>query len=838
MDSELNDSGLLISGLKQDKKEIVTEKKDNLIIDDKISLIKEDDLNLLGGEMKLEGPVLKENELIEKLQQRHELYVAESAVVGDLTEDKAVGMYKPVDKKKKGRTKRHEDEARLKKLRKTQDITARANHRTLRFVEKWNNRYEENNIIQEQKGMPGINEAVEKCLKWVPSMQMAQEKYLADHTDEVKDFFRVSMVLEKAMRNPDNDAFFASMDKIEYGILKENMELSKEVRAACTDKLAEMGVVFNQTADNITVTYEKSGRHEDVKKDREKYANSVKERRKNFKSMMASKDTANMLRTMEVRIKLGEEQKTPLQRTNERKVMEKTLRDRAGVLIEEELGHQVQNERMAKNIASTIMLLTNMDVKEAAKMTMDLTACRNINNSLFTDPENMGKVPDEVMKNFALAFEKTASVLRNMDISSVDKAFSKDISVEEHMRSRFILMLGMDMDEPVASYQRLMTYRPDLCTMTPDQFIKFKTKRDFLTFADPAVGYIESILANDEFMQNFTEEEIRNMSADRANELFVEFQQEKDQQKKSRLMDCYAGLLTYAGAKDNLVPGDYKASIEMQRQELMNKMPINIEKYKNDIREHQKAQSYKERFAQGEAMEKQEYDIHRTAISKITQRPMRYELDAATTMAYYGVLTDEEAAKFALNTEAGFSKGASQEEIKRAMENSEKVIETLASQDVTLLSRLGRDKELNKPTDEEFLQMKALNSSAMGIDGLIGLYEKAYRENPQLAGKSLDDIAQKIAVVKVMQSYGDYLFRVREVVNNPLTEQFGGVDQVLSMKAEDVAGLYTNVTKDEDTMFLGNLSVFIQSTETLKNTTFDEQVNEEAEKIKNRMQNK
>ena len=541
---------------------------ESFIIEDNISIQENDDDEdfIIGDELSAKE---KNAQMMAALKERAELFEAQKTAGSE----QAVGRYKAVDKGKTGYKKRHVDEDRLKKQKRGKNYVDRINHRSYRVVEKWKGTYD-TDIQRTIIDAMDLNSVVNSFIKRVPSIHMSEEKYLADHTDDVKAFFKESLYLEDALSDPENKAYFKKMNDNKRDLLMANITMAKDVRKACKLKLYTMGVrLVDERWDHITLTY--------ITKDRDdagENENAQKELKRLKEKAMINDMRENAENSVRMKILEAEQKGQPL--TQGEKIR---LRTEAAKKLLESVNTMMETEarkrgllaldkpmRRARTIGSYMAIFGGMTISEAGELAGHLN-------------ENKTDRTDEEKDVFVSDMEKVMVSMDTLDLapaSAVGTNAQLKQNTKDHFTTYLLCNMLADMDAQMSDYDTYATERPEARKLPLTKVFNATANRNYYTSLALMRDQFEIITSNDAFMNSDymkgkSLDDLAAISPDEADQLFTDYQTAKNKETDAYLkaLPAYSGLTMFCRLRDDahVTCGDTGASIRYEKQSLAQK---------------------------------------------------------------------------------------------------------------------------------------------------------------------------------------------------------------------------------------------------------------------------
>ena len=775
-----------------------------------------------------------------------ELYAALNETYGSFipkegaTEPVPPVRYQTPSKGKKGQNKRIEDEKRLSDLRKERRIAEVVNHRGMRVVEKFKGTYAANAQITEQPALK-VKTAVDSCLKWVPSPAMAEEKYLADHAEDVKNIFRESLYLEEAMQVPEYKDFFAEMDPLQKQLMQANLDAMKGLRSLMKAKLLTMGVVLNDTDyENITADYlsVENATPEQFEKANEQLsdakfayiANNYRLRSKTnrLKKQLDAKNTGREIPQHEM-IRNRKEDDRLMDEIKGRIRDEMTARLKAK-------GRGVDNTRFSASTAAWFVAYTDMDFKEAVDLAegLQMYECVNSVSKPATKKER---------RQFAWALEKVFSVTDSYDRKLSDKMFSGDgflsCSQEEYEKLRFPSLVAYDINLVADQYVALMKEHPDDCKMDEKKFTESCAQKDSLQVIHGMIDSMEVLYGSKSFAdKNITLDDFKSIKSEEeamtwATAMLADIPHEQQNKEGLNLM---SPIILNGIYRENH-PADFDAMHKEDIENVKNKIPKILKGYEEQVEntrtkradQYEKTAEYKDQAInklkekEKEAKDQNREYTRREHLSNIgkfdDERRMSYrnEVSAAiqeklgltelsgrwryalSTASNYGIATgapfDEVVdIAIALNIKGKAFANATPEEKIAFAAAMDRVLDRIDKSDLKLLEKGGTDAQFSL-SDEDHIRLRDETTLAMDMDPLMSDYEKLLAENPEYCGRTEEDYLKSRPIRDVYTQMNQQVVLLDKTYANEYFENYIPYEKLKEMSTDDVAKEMANLSK-------------------------------------------
>ena len=714
--------------------------------------------------------------------------------------------YQTPSKGKKGRTKRKEDEARLSNLRKEKNIAAVVNHRGMRVVEKWNGNYNPAQPIEEPKVLE-MKKATDFCLNLVPSTAMAEEKYLADHAEDVKEMFRQTIYLERAMENPENQDFFKGMSDLEKSILDANMTAMKGLRKLMKAKLLTMGVLLNdEDYENITTDYltEEQASTEALQKANEdlqtaQNAYITANIKLNIKSSQAKKELEAIRGGDYPKYeKIANRQIDGPVFTEYKEKIHKAMEEKNG-------GRFLGNTRFAVVTAARMSLATGMDFNEAVQMGIDLQLYAKVGALKVT-------MTQEERKRFTTAMEKVYSYLNSLDKELSNRLAGKDAffdcSQEEYESFRTPQLISFDLNDLTSAYGKVLAMNPEDCGFSEEKFIESRALKDSLQVLHGISGHMESLYGTKEFYEKNVS--LTDMKAISQEEIYEKAQAffkgiPYEVQKANGINFTVIGMLSTQLNTVNVDDFDsiYKEDLKNVKSKYAEeKKPYTLHLRSGEIGNYDKKDTQKRKDYRDEVSNA----IKEKTGDKELSGNWRFAVSTASSFGYAGGLSPEEVTQLgiSLGLKGKSIKTASPEELKEYAKAVEKVLDYLDSVDLSLMNKAGTLEQLDL-SEEEHTKLRSIVALSMDMDHLMGDYEVLLYQHPEYCTRNDESYKKSLAqrdlfttmnqqVMLLDRAYGnDYFaknvpfYKFETMSTDDVTEEMNKVP--MQAKPEEVAGL-------------------------------------------------
>ena len=770
--------------------------------------------------------------LVETLKERNEMIQAQE-MAGD---ERVVGRYKPVNKGKKGRNKRQKDEERLEKLKKDQAIVRRANHRSLRVVEKWNGTYDKDKKKKSTEDQTPVFEAdvqkaVAACLKWVPSVHMAEEKYLADHTEEIKKFFQDSLFLEQAMANPKYTAYFVSLDESASDVLRSNLDMAKDLREICTKKLYMMGVKLEAHGyDDISVSFLEE---EDVfeQMDTERSLGDLK-KHMFAKQMRENTENAVRLQILEAeqngkKLTVGEKYKL---RDDAAMELRTEVMDKLKMHLEKEgVDAGGGNWRTALQIAAMMIILTGMPLEDAAE----------IGKAVSKEPLKTNGEPNPGAQKYIQAVESVMEYIGKADLSLFDKMGTMDmfsIGTGDYMQYKLLALFCADMDKPMRGYEALRKKKPEYAKLSKEDFVEAKARRNYATSVFSVSECLYKVTFNEDYMKSHEIDDLINMSEEQAEKEVTELMKHPGSERYMKQITAYSDMRLYTTQRKAVTIGDHKASVEAEKQQILREEQESLERERREAEEKRRQAEEKANLFHG-------YDQsfttkYTSAIDRLTatvdkgiESELRGEKGISALMFLLCGYTEEQGVDFIKTSIKGSKKTATDEEKKLYAQSMEKTFDEVKKLDLSVLEKVKKD-GVFRLSEEEYVRAATLYSAAMAYDSELTKYGSILKEHPDFCGYTKEQFIEIQAILKSIQAYGTNIPLTRLAMESPATtEKLGGLDYLMNMSSADAASLIKKHKSPDEQILISNFDLQIEIRDRNKSKNIQEEIQAEKQRL-------
>ena len=739
--------------------------------------------------------------------------------------------YQTPSKGKKGRNKRIEDEKKLADLKKEKDIAEVVNHRGMRVVEKMKGTYEPGQEIREQPVLK-VKSAVASCLKWVPSMAMAEEKYLADHAEEVKDLFRESLYLEEAMRVPDYKDYFANMDPIQKQLIESNLDAMRGLRRIMKAKLLTMGVLLNDDDyENITADYltaenatPKQMEKANALLSDEKYAYTANNYRlrvktERLKKQLDAKNEGRELSQHEI-IKMRQEDGALM------KDLKGKIRNEVEARFKAK-GRTAGNTRFSTSTVARFVTYTNMDFKEA----VDMAEALQLNEYVKDERVPLSKME---RRQFTRAVEKVFSVINSYDKKLSDKLFADDgflsCSQEEYEKLKFPMRVSFDFNDITVRYGEVLRDYPQDCALSEEEYINSRAMKDSLQTMHSASNNMDLLYGSkvffdknikiDDFKSKKTDEEMVEWPMAVLSDVPYDVQKKEGINLMNMTLLCGAFRDQNIGDFDSILKDD-KKRVAAKYSEDMEKLEKEREEYKKDNAEKfAKTNQYKEQAIntlkekekefkdEGKEYTRREHLLALDTADEKRRKEYRLEVSKAvgeklglsdvkdnwrysiSTASNYGIATgapfDEVVdMAIALNMKGKDIKNATPEERMQFTAAMDRVLDHLDKTDLSLLEKGGTDAQFEL-SDEEHLKLRDDLRLAMDMDSLMNNYEKVLTLNPEYCGRTDEEYLHSLPIRDVLTQMNQQVVLLDQAYANEYFDQHLPYEKLKDMSPDDV----------------------------------------------------
>lgn len=656
--------------------------------------------------------------------------------------------YQTPSKGKKGRSKRKEDEARLARMRQEQDIAEVVNHRGMRVVEKWKGTYQQDDTINEENNEQQelkVTSALAFCLSLVPSTAMAEEKYLADHAEDVKEMFRQTLYLEDAMKDtsPQFQNFFKELTDVEKTVLDANLSAMKNLRELMKAKLLTMGVVLNDADyENITVNYMKA---EQATPEQMEKANENLSRLKNGYEAENFRLTIKTKRAKKELDKTHHNQDfTRADKIEARNFINQDLQDYKDKL--ERALHAkhpdeiIGNTRFAVATAAFMTIAEKIDFNEALELADDIQLYHRVSNA---DGEKKQPLSKEERKRFTKAVERAYTFMNGADKALSNKLVGKDAflscSQEEYEKLLLPQLISFDLNLVTDKYREVLSLHPEDCEFTWDKYMESEANKLSLQETNGISKYLDAFYSLNGFCEkNVSIADIKALSMQdclvKGQEYFMDLPevQKMPALKRNELPSQVVQLNVQLNSTNF---DDFDSIYQKNLTERKAKYAKDEETYKKNY-----SMAHLDEFVKEHNEERSAY---RSKVFEAMQKKFGRELSgnwrfAVATAANYGFANGLKSEDV---VDLGISLGlhgktldkASPEELKEFTSAMEKVLSYLDQADPALMGIGGTPEQLTTDKDKH-KEIRNVVTAAMDMDFLMKRYEYILYKNPEACG--------------------------------------------------------------------------------------------------------